>query len=173
MAESGSYFVSAEIDRVLMAARDRILGVATDLETGLEEAVTAYWTDFVEEEMEFFIEAVLRNSTANQNLERLKAIVRHYLDDDTYDSLWTEIGEVINFRNVVVHRWRGGIISLNQHADVARLRRVTTSGKVVERDVSQAETTRLATLGAAATIRLEVLQETLAELGRQRRSAER
>ncbi len=131
----------------------------------MEEAVAAYWTDSFEDEMEFFIEAVLGRSTADANLGRLKAIVRHYLNDDQYDDLWPQIKEILEYRNLLVHRWRH-IRGFNPDTGVVLLRRMSDSGQITDKEVSEAKTKLLCLQAAPLALRLEALRDRLAVLGR-------
>ena len=114
---SAEISLTAESEEVLADARSAILEVTTQLEIGLAEAVAAYWTDLYEDELEFFIEAVLKRSSADNNIECLKAIVRHYGDPEG-DDLWPKIKEILQYRNLVVHRW-GHIRAFNGYSPAA------------------------------------------------------
>jgi hypothetical protein len=160
----GEISLTAQSEKVIADARSAILEVTTQLEIGLEEAVAAYWTDLYEDEMEFFIEAVLRRSSADGNIEILRAIIRHYGDPED-DDLWFKIRQVLRYRNLVVHRWRH-IQAFNPDTGVVLLRRSSDSGEITNHEVSEDITKRRCLQAAPLVLRLERLRDRLAVLGR-------
>jgi hypothetical protein len=114
--------------------------------------------------MEFFIEAVLRRSTADANIECLRAVIRHYGDPED-DDLWPQIREILRYRNLVVHRWRH-MRAFNPHTGVVLLRRSSESGEISDQQVSTEKTKRLCMQAVPFVLRLERLRDRLAILGR-------
>jgi hypothetical protein len=156
--------ITAESEKVLADARSAILEVTSQLEIGLEEAVAAYWTDLHGDEMDFFVEVILKRNTADANIECLRAIIRHYGDPED-DDLWPQIREILRYRNLVVHRWRY-IRAYNLFTGVVLLRRTSESGEDVDYEVSAERTKGLCMQALPLVLRLERLRNRLAVLGR-------
>jgi hypothetical protein len=112
------------------------------------------------------VQAVLRNASVGANLQSLRAIVNHYLPDDEYIELCDQLGRILQYRNLVVHRWR--------HKPAVRLRRpdgdppalLRGRPQVGRHEISRTIMEARAVESAQVAFRLEELRTQLIELGR-------
>ena len=159
---SGEELELQDVIEVIADARVRTIPAVTELEVALENAVAVYWAGG---DSDFFIHAILGRTSADANLERVMATVRHLLPRlGTQDDLWAEMKEVFKYRNRLVHRWRHDVYGYDPSTREVTLRGSSALGSMADVVISPALTDRVVALAEDASRRLDEIANSLAEL---------